>query len=90
MLNFTHEEDHVLLLWPLLPGSLPRPVPSLEDLWLNYRYYPSYIADIRSMNDGEHYTVAEGDAIVRYAYATGEMVDTVFSVTMTNGALTSF
>ena len=63
---------------------------TLEDLWLNYRYYPSYIADIRSMNDGEHYTVAEGDAIVRYAYATGEMVDTVFSVTMTNGALTSF
>ena len=24
------------------------------------------------MNDGEHYTVAEGDAIVRYAYATGD------------------
>ena len=54
---------------------------TLEDLWLNYAYYPQYIADLRSMNDGEHYTVKEGDAIVRYAYATGELVDTIYDAT---------
>jgi dipeptidyl-peptidase-4 len=54
---------------------------TLEDLWLNYRYYPSFIDDLRSMNDGEHYTVKEGNAIVQYAYATGEVTDTIFDAT---------
>ena len=32
------------------------------------------------MNDGEHYSVNEGNDIVRYAFATGEVVDTIYSI----------
>ncbi|MFZ4455388.1 MAG: S9 family peptidase [Bacteroidales bacterium] len=40
------------------------------------------IVDIRSMIDGEHFIrmSADSTAIVRYAYKTGKMVDTLFSV----------
>lgn len=37
---------------------------------------------VRSMPDGEHYTLisADGSAVVRYRFATGQAVDTLFSV----------
>jgi dipeptidyl-peptidase-4 len=36
---------------------------------------------MKSMNDGEHFTMLENSArIVKYSYATGEEVGTVFSL----------
>lgn len=52
---------------------------TVEDIWQNFKYMPRYLSELRSMNDGEHYSVNEGNAIVRYAFATGEAVDTIFS-----------
>jgi dipeptidyl-peptidase 4 len=53
---------------------------TLEDLWQNYQYVPRYLSELRSMNDGEHYSVNEGNAVVRYAFATGEVVDTIYAI----------
>lgn len=36
------------------------------------------VQGVRSMNDGEHYTVQENGQIVRYSYRTGQPVETVF------------
>lgn len=64
---------------------------SVSDLWVNYRFYPAGIDDLRSMQDGEHYTVNEkGEAIVRYAYADGKKSGDVFNVNQTGGAVTQF
>lgn len=35
------------------------------------------VGGIRSMNDGEHYTVNDKGVILRYGYRTGELIDTV-------------
>ena len=32
---------------------------TLEDIWLNYKFYPSSVSGFKSMNDGEHYTTTE-------------------------------
>lgn len=64
---------------------------SLEDLWVNYRFYPKNIDDLRSMNDGNYYTLNEnGTAIVRYAYADGKKIGDVFNVNQTGGIITKF
>ncbi len=41
------------------------------------RFTPKNVHGIRSMADGEHYTVLEGNSIVKYSYKTGEMVSVV-------------
>ncbi|MDD3961057.1 MAG: S9 family peptidase [Bacteroidia bacterium] len=53
---------------------------TLEDLWRTYSFYPSSVRGVASMNDGAHYTTLEqrGSLIVRYDYASGEPVDTLF------------
>ena len=45
------------------------------------------VGGMRSMNDGEHYMMigGGGTSIVRYAFKTGEVVDTLFSVNNTRG-----
>lgn len=64
---------------------------TLEDIWVKNRFYAKGIADIRSMNDGQHYTINEGGAgIGKYAYATGERVGEIFNVTQTHGAVANF
>ena len=58
---------------------------SLEDLWKNYAFYPKYIGDFNSMNDGEHYStmekVDEGQAIIKYKFKSGKKVRTLFKST---------
>lgn len=44
------------------------------------------VSGIRSMIDGEHYTTMSGGNIVKYSYASGAAVDTIFSAAK-NGAL---
>lgn len=80
----------LLFLFAIIETKAQTTQINLEDLWLNYRYRPETIDDLRSMNDGEHYTIQKGDAVLRYAYETGKLIDTVFTVGMTNGILSSF
>lgn len=52
----------------------------LKDL-VEYRYYPkSAGSGFRPMPDGQHYTIIspDGTKILKYAYATGKLVDTLF------------
>lgn len=48
----------------------------------NGEYSAHGVGGMRSMNDGEHYMMigGGGECLVRYAFATGEVVDTLFSV----------
>lgn len=41
------------------------------------RFTPKNVHGIRSMADGEHYTVLDGNRIIKYSYKTGEMVSVV-------------
>ena len=53
----------------------------LQDI-VERKYAPKGVAEMRSMPDGEHYTMlsADGKSILKYAYKTGEMVETLFNV----------
>ena len=53
----------------------------------NGEYSAQGVGGMRSMNDGEHYMMIGdgGSSLVRYAFATGEVVDTLFSVNATRG-----
>ncbi len=58
-----------------------QPVITLEKIFKERYFYPVYIGEIRSMADGEHYTVLENNQqIVRYDYKTGKQKDIIFSV----------
>ena len=53
----------------------------------NGTYSAQGVGGMRSMNDGEHYMMIGGGGkhIVRYAFKTGEVVDTLFSVDNARG-----
>ena len=53
----------------------------------NGAYSAQGVGGMRSMNDGEHYMMIGdgGTCLVRYAFKTGEVVDTLFSVNNTRG-----
>ena len=55
----------------------------LKDIWWFYRFYPKGVSGLHSMSDGTHYTTLEKDksgwAIVKFAYATGDVMDTVLT-----------
>ena len=53
----------------------------------NGTYSAQGVGGMRSMNDGEHYMMigGGGTCIVRYAFKTGEVVDTLFSVNNARG-----
>lgn len=55
-----------------------------EKIWYSSEFRTEYVSGLRSMNDGDHYTSLEnsddeGTLIVKYAYASGEAVDTIAS-----------
>jgi dipeptidyl-peptidase 4 len=53
------------------------PLITVEDIWKDFTFLHKGISEIRSMNDGTHFTVLESNSIVRYSYLTGKVVDTV-------------
>ena len=54
---------------------------TLEDVIGSGIFTEKGIAELRSMNDGAHYTVLEqGKRIVKYNYQTGQAVETIFDV----------
>ncbi|MBC8173022.1 MAG: DPP IV N-terminal domain-containing protein, partial [Chitinophagales bacterium] len=64
---------------------------TLEDIWVNYRFYSSGIDDLNSMNDGLYYTINnEGKSIDKYEYKTGNKSGELFTVDLANGAITAF
>jgi dipeptidyl-peptidase-4 len=53
---------------------------TLESIYTYDEFTPSAVRGIRSMNDGEHYTVStKGKEIIQYAYSTGKPTDTLFN-----------
>ena len=56
---------------------------TLEDIWQNYKFYPSGVPGFKSMNDGEHYTTTEknddGIKIRKNSFETGEVVETILN-----------
>ena len=48
---------------------------TLEDIWQNYKFYPSGVPGFKSMNDGEHYTTTEknDDGIKIYMFCTSNI-----------------
>jgi dipeptidyl-peptidase-4 len=55
---------------------------TLEDIWKSGEFRPKYISGVRSMDDGLHYTSLvrdDGVHIVKYAYKSGDAVDTLVS-----------
>ncbi len=62
---------------------------TLQDIWYSGKFRSEYVYGLRSMNDGEHYTVmarsVNGPAVVKYAYATGEPVDTLVEASAITG-----
>ena len=88
--RFTAFTLAALFLFPALPATAQSKAPkggpvaypsnklSLEDVWSSGKFYGEGVYGIRSMADGKHYTRLESrdeqQAIVKYAYATGEEV----------------
>ena len=56
---------------------------TLEDIWQNYKFYPSGVPGFKSMNDGEHYTTTEknddGIKIHKNSFESGEVIETILS-----------
>lgn len=58
---------------------------SLNDFFVDGTFYTKGVNGLRSMNDGEHYTVLEGGGkrIVKYSYKTGLPVETLLDLNKT-------
>lgn len=50
---------------------------TLEDIFKNGKYNAEGVYGIRSLNDGEHYTVLEDGKVEKYSYETGDPVETI-------------
>lgn len=55
---------------------------TLEDFNLTYTFRTQGVSGLRSLNDGEHYTVLEdkGKKLVMYSYKTGKAVSTLLDL----------
>jgi dipeptidyl-peptidase-4 len=51
---------------------------SLEGIWKNGEFRQNSIPGFRFMNDGQHYTLLEDNAIEKYDLLTGKKVETIF------------
>ena len=77
----------IILLLSLLIGiSLFAENLTVDNL-VNGTYSPRSLGRVTPLADGEHYaqTSPDADAILRYSFRTGEVVDTLFSVTTCRG-----
>lgn len=64
---------------------------TLEDIFLNNVYTPRSITELRSMQNGKYYTVNEGGkSIGKYDYASGDRVEELFNVRLSNGVMHQF
>lgn len=63
-------------------GKLLKSPASLEDIWKKGTFRSKTVRGLRSMNDGLHYTILEGDgSLAKYDYKTGKKVGTIIDTT---------
>lgn len=53
---------------------------TLDEIYGTRTFTPERLRGLNSMNDGIYYTVQEGSRINKYAYKTGEVVETLFDL----------
>jgi dipeptidyl-peptidase-4 len=70
-----------ILSWNFLSAQTGSNPIQLSDI-LKWTYAPKNVDEMRSLPDGEHYTMLSNDqkAIIKYAYKTGKITDTLFHV----------
>lgn len=69
-----------MALTPLAFAVAAQPDFTYDDI-ASGRFYQKTVSGFRSMNDGDHYTILDEEGnIVRYAYETGVIVDTLAAV----------
>lgn len=62
------------------PAAFAQNKITLEDLWVNYAYYPKGVDEFRSMRDGKSFTlIDEKGTVGRYDFATGNKLETLFT-----------
>jgi len=52
---------------------------SLTDIWGSRNFYPNSIDEIRSMNDGESYTILTNNSIIQYNYRNGKEIKAILN-----------
>ena len=57
---------------------------TLEDIWVTYKFFPRYLENMVSSNDGKTYTVLKFGKIIRYSYKSGKEIGTVLSTQILN------
>lgn len=57
----------------------------LRDIWASREFIPNRLSELRSMKDGEHYTLLENNAIEKYQYKTGKKLDLVVDGNLLKG-----
>ena len=88
-MTYTMRRFSTILLFLVTACVYGQTTISVEDLWATYRFYPNGIDDLRSMQDGEHYTLNEnGESIGQYSYVDGKKVGDIMQIKETNGAIT--
>ncbi len=72
----------IIFIFSLLQTAYPQNKQiTLDDIYRSNVFRQRSVYGIRSMKDGEHYTtLEEGRHVVRHAYRTGEIIDTLFSL----------
>ncbi|NJO03600.1 MAG: S9 family peptidase, partial [Bacteroidia bacterium] len=51
---------------------------SLEDVWLNYTFYPESVYGVNWMKDGRYYSSQNDRFIIKYDIVSGKAVDTLY------------
>lgn len=52
---------------------------TLEDLWLNYKFYERSVPGFNFMNDGSSYTRLEDGVIKKYSIQSGKFIEDIFA-----------
>jgi len=77
-LNRTFYPLFLILLITLSSFGQDTKTITLEDAFQSRTFSAEGLYGLRSMNDGVHYTVQNGNTIDKYSYKTGEQVETLF------------
>lgn len=81
-----------LITWLIVCSAVAQNQITLEDIFQKGTFNQSTVQGLRSMKDGNHYTVMEnGSQIVRYSYQTGQRVSVFFDLkSVQNAPITRF
>ena len=57
---------------------------TFDDIYKKRVFSERSVRGLRSMNDGEHYTVMSNGSLLKYSYRSGDLVEVLFSMDMLN------